>query len=274
MARARTLKPGFFKNERLAECEPLARLLFEGLWCEADREGRLEDRPRRLKVEYLPYDDCDVVKLLDQLETRGFIVRYQVGEGEYIQILNFVKHQHPHPKEAASQLPARESHVITRQVPETPEPAGPSSFPSHSLDSEASASDAGASSPSAEVIPFDTKAAIFGEQLAWLRETTGKSEASLRSWLGKCCGQYGEPETLGAILHIRGSPTPVDPISRMRSILERQTGRNGTKSSDKLSPTDALFAGAAIALKRRAERERPGDSGPRFDPSQPLLDSG
>ena len=51
MPRARNVKPGFFKNELLAECEPLARILFEGLWCEADREGRLEDRPRRLKAE-------------------------------------------------------------------------------------------------------------------------------------------------------------------------------------------------------------------------------
>ena len=37
--RARNLKPGFFKNETLAEIEPLGRLLFQGLWCMADREG-------------------------------------------------------------------------------------------------------------------------------------------------------------------------------------------------------------------------------------------
>ena len=28
--RSRNLKPGFFKNELLAECDPLARILFEG----------------------------------------------------------------------------------------------------------------------------------------------------------------------------------------------------------------------------------------------------
>ena len=48
MARARNIKPGFFANENLAECDPLARLLFAGLWCLADREGRLEDRPKRI----------------------------------------------------------------------------------------------------------------------------------------------------------------------------------------------------------------------------------
>jgi len=54
VARARNIKPGFFKNDQLAECHPLARLLFAGLWCEADRAGRLKDRPKRLKVECLP----------------------------------------------------------------------------------------------------------------------------------------------------------------------------------------------------------------------------
>ena len=48
MARARILKPGFFANELLAEIHPYGRLLFAGLWTLADREGRLEDRPKRI----------------------------------------------------------------------------------------------------------------------------------------------------------------------------------------------------------------------------------
>jgi hypothetical protein len=55
VARSRNIKPGFFLNDELAECEPLARILFAGLWCIADREGRLEDRPKRIKAEVLPY---------------------------------------------------------------------------------------------------------------------------------------------------------------------------------------------------------------------------
>lgn len=106
MARTRYLKPGFFKNELLAEIDPLGRLLFAGLWTIADREGRLEDRPKRIKAEILPYDDCDIDELLDSLHKQGFILRYEV-EGEcYIQILNFLKHQNPHPREAKSDIPA------------------------------------------------------------------------------------------------------------------------------------------------------------------------
>lgn len=106
MARARSLKPGFFKNELLAEVEPLGRLLFQGLWCLADREGRLEDRPKRLKVEILPYDTCDVESLLQALRARGFIMRYEVDGQRYILVTNFTRHQNPHCKEAASSIPA------------------------------------------------------------------------------------------------------------------------------------------------------------------------
>lgn len=72
MARARNIKPGFFQNELLAEIDPLGRLLFAGLWTIADREGRLEDRAKRIKVALLPYDDCDIDGLLGQLEKHGF----------------------------------------------------------------------------------------------------------------------------------------------------------------------------------------------------------
>lgn len=105
MSRARNIKPGFFKNDRLAECDPLARILFAALWCEADREGRLEDRPKRIKAECLPYDDADVDALLGQLERAGFIVRYEAAGQGYIAVVNFSKHQMPHHKEVASVIP-------------------------------------------------------------------------------------------------------------------------------------------------------------------------
>lgn len=107
MARARNIKPGFFTNDVLAECSALARILFQGLWCHADREGRLEDRPRKLKAEILPYDECNTEELLCQLESRGFIVRYSHGAERFIQVVNFCKHQNPHVKEQESTIPAQ-----------------------------------------------------------------------------------------------------------------------------------------------------------------------
>ena len=106
MARARNIKPGFFTNDLLAEIAPLGRLLFQGLWCHADREGRLFDRPKKLKAEILPYDECDVESLLSDLEKHGFIIRYVIDSIGYIQVQNFLKHQNPHVKEQASEIPA------------------------------------------------------------------------------------------------------------------------------------------------------------------------
>lgn len=120
MARARNIKHGFFTNDRLAECDPLARILFAGLWTIADREGRLEDRPKRIKAELLPYDDCSGEELLGQLAKAGFVNRYTVGGSAYIQIINFLKHQNPHVKEAPSTIPAPEGtvskHVVSEQA--------------------------------------------------------------------------------------------------------------------------------------------------------------
>jgi uncharacterized phage protein (TIGR02220 family) len=102
MARARNIKPGFYKNEDLAECSIWARYIFPGLWMLADREGRLEDRPKRIKGELLPFDGQDAEPLLRELTAKGFIVRYQKDGASYIQISKFHEHQSPHYSEKAS----------------------------------------------------------------------------------------------------------------------------------------------------------------------------
>lgn len=97
MPRARNIKPGCFKNEDLVSPPPLTRILFIGLWTLADRDGRLEDRPMRVKLEILPGDNCNVDAMLNELASKGFIVRYEAGGQKCIQVVNFAKHQNPHP---------------------------------------------------------------------------------------------------------------------------------------------------------------------------------
>lgn len=106
MARARLIKPSFFTNTDLSALSALTRLLFISLWCLADREGRLEDNPQRIKAQGLPYDKANVGRMLADLEERGFIVRYESAGGRFIQIVKFLKHQTPHIREAASTIPA------------------------------------------------------------------------------------------------------------------------------------------------------------------------
>lgn len=106
MPRARNIKPSFFTNEVLCQLPPLTRLLFIGLWTEADREGRLEDRPVRIKMRVFPLDTFDVEAALDSLHKKGFITRYSVNGERYIEIPKWHLHQRPHVKEALSLIPA------------------------------------------------------------------------------------------------------------------------------------------------------------------------
>lgn len=87
------IREGFFRNYELAQLSPLTRILFQGLWCLADKNGRLWDRPQQIKAECLPYDDCDIEKMLTELTDAGFIQRYEVGGKRCIQVVNFEKHQ-------------------------------------------------------------------------------------------------------------------------------------------------------------------------------------
>ena len=129
MARSRNLKPGFFTNDLLAEVPPLGRLLFAGLWTLADREGRLEDRPKRIKAQLFPYDDCDVDALLEELAKRRFIQRYEVDGLRLLQVTTWHRHQNPHIKEPASTLPASGQHPAGPVPVSGENGAGPSGPP-------------------------------------------------------------------------------------------------------------------------------------------------
>ena len=76
MARARNIKHSFFLNDDLADCEPLARLLFIGLWTLSDYQGNLEYKSRKIKAQILPYDDIDIEALVSSLDKSRLISIY------------------------------------------------------------------------------------------------------------------------------------------------------------------------------------------------------
>jgi hypothetical protein len=113
--RIRTIKPEFFHHEGLFEAEaetklPL-RVAFAGLWCIADREGRFKWEPRRIGVQVLPYDGVDFSRVLDALVTRGFVLRYRVGDACFGWIPSFLKHQVINNRESQSILPDPEGNI-------------------------------------------------------------------------------------------------------------------------------------------------------------------
>lgn len=99
MARARNIKPAFFTSEQLSDNCPLGRLLFIGLWTLADYKGDLEWKERTIKIQILPWDNCDIKQLAINLDKSGLIRFYSDGNRIYINIPNFEKHQNPHQNE-------------------------------------------------------------------------------------------------------------------------------------------------------------------------------
>lgn len=106
MARSRNIKPGFFKNEVLSSLDPYTRLLFAGLWTIADREGRFEVRLEKIKAELFPHEQVKLEACMTQLWDKQFLTFYEAGGKHFGQVNNWTKHQSPHHKEVASEIPA------------------------------------------------------------------------------------------------------------------------------------------------------------------------
>jgi hypothetical protein len=113
MARIRTVKPEFFTSESVLSVSPLARLFFIGLWCEADRDGRLKWKPKTLKFRYLPGDSVNIEKLCTELEQAEMIVTYTIDNNDYCEIPSFKSHQVINNREKESELPPRDSDAST-----------------------------------------------------------------------------------------------------------------------------------------------------------------
>lgn len=112
MARARNIKPGFFESDQLGEVSFCARLLFIAMWQLADRCGRLERRPAKLRAYAFRYDAlsvADVDKMLAELERASLIVLTDADGLDIIEIPTFAKHQTPHPKEPSLYEPRKVS---------------------------------------------------------------------------------------------------------------------------------------------------------------------
>jgi hypothetical protein len=247
MARARNIKPGFFKNEDLAECSPWARLCFVGLWTLADREGRLEDRPKRIKAELFAFDSIEVEPLLDELAGRGFIMRYRAEGRTVILIPTFLKHQNPHHREQPSELPSPPSpgpEVVgidpkpRASASMAPKPEAlpllhggqavlnPSSLNPESLFSESMPT--GAQAPAAQL----TEGQVWQAGIELLGRSS-MAEAQARAFLGKLTKDHGKQavqEAVGAAV----AEQPVDPRAYLRKVC---AGRN--------KPSAKAMAGAS-----------------------------
>ncbi|UMM63111.1 hypothetical protein [Aristophania vespae] len=103
MARIRSIHPGFWTEENIVTVSAFARLLYIGLWQQADDGGCFEWKPLKLKMTIFPGDNLTIEELLAELVTVGLIQDYEAEGRQYGAIRNFGKWQRP--KKPARQFP-------------------------------------------------------------------------------------------------------------------------------------------------------------------------
>lgn len=129
MARIRTIKPEFFSHELLASKSAHARLLAIGLLTMADCEGRLRWVPMQVHAQVFPWEaSVKIQVLLGELIDCGYVVHYEVEGKQYLEIVNFKKHQRLSGKELGyeSRLPGppKEVEKTNKNKGETGEATG------------------------------------------------------------------------------------------------------------------------------------------------------
>lgn len=105
MARIRSVHPSLFTDEAWVSCSPLARLLFIGLWTDADDQGVFEWKPLQIKMRLLPGDAADAATLLAELEASELLKGYTHEGKRFGVIRNFRRFQRPKKPNSVHVLP-------------------------------------------------------------------------------------------------------------------------------------------------------------------------
>lgn len=105
MARIRSVHPGLFTDEAFASVSMASRMLFIGLWCEADDLGVFEWKALTLKMRLFPGDAVDVSSLLCELAARDMIRAFEHDAKRYGAIRNFGRYQRPKSPKALHPCP-------------------------------------------------------------------------------------------------------------------------------------------------------------------------
>lgn len=114
--RIRSIKPDFWKSEKVAGLPHAVRLLFIGLWNVADDSGRFRAHPSLIQGEIFPYEpESPVEAWLQVLAEVGLVHIYEADGRRYGHVVGFDEHQKidkrtesrlpPPPRRTARKLP-------------------------------------------------------------------------------------------------------------------------------------------------------------------------
>lgn len=107
MARIRSIHPGIFTDEAFVSVSVHARLLFIGVWCEADDQGIFEWRPLTLRMRIFPTDTVDIAAVLAELASLDMVRSFTADGRQYGAVRNFCLYQRPKFFKALFPLPAQ-----------------------------------------------------------------------------------------------------------------------------------------------------------------------
>ncbi len=95
MPRIRSIKPVFFTSRAVRKLSDREKLVWVGLWTQADDEGRLLDEPGILAGQLwaLSLTERQIDVILTSLSEKGRVVRYEVAGDGYLQVTNWPEHQ-------------------------------------------------------------------------------------------------------------------------------------------------------------------------------------
>lgn len=154
MTSRRMIDPAIWQSETIASLSRCQRLLFIGLFSNADDQGRLRGNPSLIRSTIFPYDDIPLDEIRDDLaaiERVGSIIIYEAEGKELIQISGWWEYQtpqwaypskYPTPPSWCDRLRYRENNlVVTRnwngkggngthhagEIPKPPQPPAPTS---------------------------------------------------------------------------------------------------------------------------------------------------
>lgn len=118
MARKRMIDPNIWQSEDFSKLSTLAKLVFIGMFSNADDEGRGRANPVYLKSILFPYDDgmrvIDIEKSLSEISAYLSVTLYDHDGNKYYQLENWGKWQRVE-KAQPSQFPAPKDNSATNR---------------------------------------------------------------------------------------------------------------------------------------------------------------
>jgi len=95
MPKIRTVKPSFFMSRAVKKLTDEQKLVWLGLWPNADDEGRMLDEPEIIAGQLwaLSKSAVKIDRILDGLDDADRIIRYEVAGERFIQVTGWHEHQ-------------------------------------------------------------------------------------------------------------------------------------------------------------------------------------